>query len=96
MLWQGEGIPSLLVPMFLPYDYSFRPDHVSEEQAVAWAAETDVVCTDEFLLHPDPYPSRSAWSAAPCKAIEQRLQGISLAIPLILLNHFPLRQSLVK
>lgn len=96
VLWQGEGPLSLLVPMFLLYDYSFRPDHVSEEQAIAWAAETDVICADEFLLHPDPYPSRSAWCAARCQATEQRLQAISHAIPLILINHFPLRQSLVK
>ena len=27
------------------------------------AYETGVVCTDEFLLHPDPYPSRDAWCA---------------------------------
>jgi hypothetical protein len=85
-----------LVPLFLLYDYSFRPDHVVEEQAVAWAEETDVICADEFLLHADPYPSRSAWCVAQCQVTEQRLQNISPAIPLILINHFPLRRSLVK
>src|SRR5689334_24518215 len=49
------------------YDYSFRPDDVAAEDAVAWAAETDVVCTDEVLLHADPYPSRAAWCAARCR-----------------------------
>lgn len=95
ILWSGEGIPSLLVPLFLLYDYSFRPDHIAEEQAVNWAAETNVVCADEFLLHPDPYPSRSAWCAARCLAAEQRLQNVSPSVPLILINHFPLHPALV-
>lgn len=95
-LWQGEGAPAILVPMFLLYDYSFRPEHISEEQAVEWAAETDVVCTDEFLLHADPYLSRSAWCAARCRVTEQRLQNISSGLPLIFINHFPLCQSLVR
>lgn len=96
VLWQGEGTPSLLVPLFLLYDYSFRPDYISEERAVAWAAETDVVCTDEYLLHPDPYPSRSAWCAARCRETEQRLQSAPPGFPLIFINHFPLCQSLVR
>ncbi|HLZ61779.1 MAG TPA: metallophosphoesterase [Ktedonosporobacter sp.] len=95
-LWPGEGTPALLVPLFLLYDYSFRPDEIPEAQAVEWAAETDVVCTDEFLLHPDPYPSRSAWCRARCLLTEQRLRHLPQSVPLILINHFPLHQTLVK
>lgn len=96
VLWPGEGAPARLVPLFLLYDYSFRPEEISEEQAVDWAAETDVVCTDEFLLHPDPYPSRAAWCRARCLLTEQRLRQLPATTPLILINHFPLHQDLVR
>ena len=48
----------LIAPLFLLYDYSFRPDHVGADQVVPWAAGADSVCTDEYLLHPDPFPGR--------------------------------------
>lgn len=95
-LWTGEGGPALLAPLFVLYDYSFRPDTVAEEDAVAWAEETHVVCSDEYALHPDPYPSRSAWCRQRCLYSEQRLQVVPQGIPLILINHFPLRERLVR
>jgi len=95
--WPGEETPTLLVPLFLLYDYSFRPDTVPEEQAVAWAAETKVVCSDEYYLHPDPYASRAAWCAARCFYSEQRLrEEVPAGAQLVLINHFPLRESLVR
>jgi len=94
--WPGEGATHIIAPLFVLYDYSFRPPHVTLENAVNWAAESEVVCTDEFLLHPDPYPSRSAWCAARCAYTERRLQEVSNQAPLILINHFPLRQDLVR
>jgi 3',5'-cyclic AMP phosphodiesterase CpdA len=97
VLWPGEGGPFLLVPLFLLYDYSFRPATLSEEQALAWAEETGVVCVDEYLLHPDPYPSRSAWCRARCDYTVRRLQeAASTHARLILINHFPLRQDCVR
>jgi 3',5'-cyclic AMP phosphodiesterase CpdA len=95
-LWTGAGGPALLVPLFVLYDYSFRPDTVTEEDAVAWAEETHVVCSDEYSLHPDPYPSRSAWCHARYLYSEQRLREIPEGMPLILINHFPLRERLVR
>lgn len=95
-LWPGEGPACLLAPLFVLYDYSFRPEHVPEERAVEWAAETDVICADEVLLHPDPYPSRSAWCAARCAYTEQRLLEAASGASLVLINHFPLRQDLVQ
>jgi predicted phosphodiesterase len=95
-MWTGAGGPALLVPLFVLYDYSFRPDTIPEENAVAWAEETNVVCSDEYHLHPDPYPSRSAWCHARCRYSEQRLQEIPAGTPLILINHFPLRERLVR
>ena len=96
VIWPGEGTPALLVPLFLLYDYSFRPDNISQKQALAWAAETDVICTDEFLLHPDPYASRADWCLARCMATEKRLQAEITCGPVVFINHFPLRQALVR
>ena len=94
--WPGDGKPYVLAPLFTLYDYSFRPDHVPADQAIAWAAETNVVCTDESFLYPDPYPSREAWCWARCDYTEQRLQSLSPSTPTILINHFPLREDLVR
>ncbi len=90
--WPGEG-SYILAPLFLLYDYSFRPAAIPLEQAVSWAEETHTVFTDEYLLHPDPYASRIAWCQARCQLTEKRLaeatrQGSSF----ILINHFPLQE----
>jgi len=63
-LWPGEGPPTVIAPLMVLYDYTFRPDHIPVDAAVAWAAEAGVRCADERYLHPDPYESRSAWCAA--------------------------------
>jgi 3',5'-cyclic AMP phosphodiesterase CpdA len=96
ILWPGPGPACLLAPLFILYDYTFRPDHVSADSAIEWAVESGVLCTDEALLHPDPYPSRAAWCAARCAYTEKRLEAASLQAPLLLINHFPLRQDLVR
>jgi 3',5'-cyclic AMP phosphodiesterase CpdA len=95
VLWPGEGIQATLVPLFLLYDYSFRPDDVPLERALAWAEETNVMCVDEAVLFPDPYPSRAAWCHARCDATEQRLQELA-GKPVIFINHFPMHRSLVR
>jgi 3',5'-cyclic AMP phosphodiesterase CpdA len=94
-LWTGEGGERLLVPLFLLYDYSFRPDDVPAERALAWAAESNVMCVDERVLHPDPYPTREAWCAARCDEAELRLEKAvnEFDCPLVLINHFPLRRD---
>lgn len=94
--WSGEGEPCILAPLFTLYDYTFRPDNVPVEQAVTWAAETGVVCSDEYLLYSDPYPSRSDWCLARCNYTEQRLQEAQNGLPFVLINHFPLRRDLIR
>jgi len=96
VLWPGEEVPLLLAPLFLLYDYSFRPDDVPLEQVVSWAQEKKMACADEHLLHSDPYPSRSAWCAARCQLTEKRLEQVPIGTSLILINHFPLHESLVR
>ena len=40
--WPGDG-DTVIVPMFLLFDYTFRPDDVPRRRAVAWARERGVV-----------------------------------------------------
>lgn len=94
--WPGPGPTCIIAPLFILYDYSFRPDYVSLEHAVDWAAESGVVCNDEEVLHPSPYDSRAAWCAARCDYTETRLRRAAQRGPLVLINHFPLREDLVR
>ena len=93
VLWPGEP-RCILAPLFLLYDYTFRPDSVPVEQAIEWAAEDNLLCSDEVLLHPDPYLTKQDWCAARCALTEPRLIEAAERAPLILINHFPLRQDL--
>ncbi|MDM8521209.1 metallophosphoesterase [Anaerolineales bacterium HSG6] len=95
-IWPGEGGPCLLAPLFTLYDYTFRPDNIPVEKAVAWSAETDVICSDEELLHFDPYSSRGAWCAARCAYSETRLEQAQNGMPYVLIDHFPLRYDLIR
>jgi len=85
-----------IAPLFLLYDYSFRPRDVPLERALAWAAEDGIECADEMLLHPDPYPDRAAWCRARCEMTEQRLKTFRNDLPTVLINHFPLREDLAR
>lgn len=90
-VWTGPEGSVTIAPLFLLYDYTFLPPGVdTQEAALALADETGVVCTDERLLHPDPYPSRQAWCRVRVAYTEQRLDGRDPALPTVLVNHFPL------
>jgi len=93
-MWPGERC--VLVPMFLLYDYSFRPDNIAEADALDWARASGVECTDEHVLHPDPYPSRSDWCRARVAATRARLDALPADCATILINHFPLRRELAR
>ncbi|OAP65273.1 hypothetical protein AYL99_01245 [Fonsecaea erecta] len=94
--WEGEGGPCIICPMFTLYDYSFRPDDVSRADALEWAMEENIVATDEALLHPDPYESRDLWCQELVSKAEERLEATSRrGIPLVLVNHWPLRQDTI-
>ena len=87
---------TFVVPMFLLFDYSFRPATVPADQAVAWARESGVVCGDEILLDPHPWISRAAWCHARCAATEARLRELPHGARTILINHWPLRYDLAR
>ena len=90
-VWDGPGGPVRVVPLFLLYDYSFGSNvGATREEALRRAYEAGVVCVDEFLLDPHPYPSRQAWCAARVEESESRLAEVEPALPAVLVNHFPL------
>ena len=90
-VWDGPGGPVRIVPLFLLYDYSFRPDGAqTKAESLARAYQTGVVCTDERWLHPDPYPSAEEWCWARVEATQARLAALPPGPPAVLVNHFPL------
>ena len=93
--WPGEH-GTFLVPMFLLYDYSFHPPDVPPERAVPWARESGVLCTDERMLDPSPWPSRAAWCHARCELTIARLEALPPDCRTILINHWPLRYDLAR
>jgi 3',5'-cyclic AMP phosphodiesterase CpdA len=96
-VWDGAGGPLTIAPLFLLYDYSFgRNIAATKEQSLALAHRAGIVCSDEFLLHPDPYPSRDAWCHARVAYTEARLEGCEKDPPLVLAGHFPLIDAPTK
>ena len=94
-VWPGEGGPHLLAPLFVLYDYSFRPDAIPLNGAVAWAREQDVLCTDEVLLETTPFYGVGDWCEARVAESERRLDAAiaDSPLPTVLIAHFPLRQE---
>lgn len=91
------GLPdTVVVPMFLLFDYSFRPRSVAREEAVAWARASGVVSGDELMLASDPWPSRDAWCEARCEYTQARLDALPPGTRTILVNHWPLRYDLAR
>ncbi len=85
--------PVMIVPLFLLYDYSYRPRYVLRSEVVRWASEAGSVCSDELLLHADPFPDRDSWCAARCRDAAIRLADCPSDIPKVLVNHFPLEEG---
>jgi 3',5'-cyclic AMP phosphodiesterase CpdA len=88
-VWTGPGGPVRVVPAFLLYDYTFRDDD-SKQESLARAYQAGVVCTDEYLLHPDPYPTREDWCRARVAQTRARLEACDPDVPLVLAGHWPL------
>jgi 3',5'-cyclic AMP phosphodiesterase CpdA len=90
-VWEGPGGPVVVAPLFLLYDYSFLPQGcATKEEGLAYAQSTGIVCTDEYVLHPDPYPTREAWCRARVAETERRLAELPEDLPTVLVNHYPL------
>jgi hypothetical protein len=85
-----------IAPLFLLYDHSFVPDDIPVERALEWAHESGISCSDEMLLHSDPYTGVVEWCHARCNATEARLESCRDELPTVLINHFPLRRDLAR
>jgi 3',5'-cyclic AMP phosphodiesterase CpdA len=93
-VWQGAGGPVAVAPLFLLYDYSFRaPGARTTEESLRVAHEAGIVCSDEYFLHPDPYPSRDAWCRARVAETEKRLAELPPDRRTVLVNHFPMTRE---
>jgi 3',5'-cyclic AMP phosphodiesterase CpdA len=92
--WTGPSGPVVVAPLFVLYDYSWlAPGATTRAESLQLAYDAGVVCTDEMLLFPDPYPDRAAWCAARLAETEKRLAAINLATPTVLVSHWPLRRE---
>ncbi len=91
-----EGQAYVVAPLFLLYDYSFRPPEVPASEAVRWARADGVLCSDEFYLSPAPHRSRADWCAARCELTAARLGEVPARVRMVLVNHFPLRHDLIR
>ncbi len=90
-VWSGADGDITIAPLFAHYDYSFRRDQtLSIKQSLDQAYEAGVVCTDEFLLHNDPYDGAAAWCEQRVEYTEARLSALDPATSTLLVNHFPL------
>ncbi len=81
-----------LVPSFLLYDYSFRPEHVEQDRAVEWAMEADILCSDEALIACTRYPSVVEWCKARLDYTCSRLGQLPTESEVLIINHFPLTE----
>jgi 3',5'-cyclic AMP phosphodiesterase CpdA len=90
-VWHGAGGPVTVAPLFQLYDYSWlAPGTTTKKESLEYAYGTGVVCTDEMLLHPDPYPDRESWSAARVAESERRLAALAPDVRTVLVSHWPL------
>jgi 3',5'-cyclic AMP phosphodiesterase CpdA len=92
--WESNDGQSVIIALLcLLYDYTFLPDEApTREAAMALARRTGVICTDEFLLHSDPFPDIAAWCQDRVRKATQRLEASPAEDPLILVNHWPLHR----
>ncbi len=90
-VWEGDGGPAVVAPLFLLYDYSFgRNVGADKEESLRRAYDAGVVCVDEFLLDPHPYGSREEWCRARVQETEAKLEDCPPELSTVLANHFPL------
>lgn len=89
--WEGPDGPVTVAPLMVLYDYSYRmPGITTKEAALKLAYDKGVVCTDEMVLHPDPYNGIDEWCAARAEETERRLADRPGGLPTVLVNHYPL------
>lgn len=92
-VWQGAGGPVTVAPLFTLYDYTWRaPGTTTKAESLAYAHGTGIVCADESVLHPDPYPDRESWCAARIAYSRERLDAVPADARTVLVSHWPLHR----
>jgi 3',5'-cyclic AMP phosphodiesterase CpdA len=90
-VWPAPSGPITIVPLFQLYDHSWlAPGTSTKKESLEYAHRTGVVCTDEMLLYPDPYPDRESWCDARLKESERRLFALGPDVKTVLVSHWPL------
>jgi 3',5'-cyclic AMP phosphodiesterase CpdA len=90
-IWPGPTGPIAIVPLFQLYDHSWlAPGTRTKKESLAYAYRKGVVCSDELLLHPDPYPDRESWCDARLQQSELRLTALGPELKTALVSHWPL------
>jgi 3',5'-cyclic AMP phosphodiesterase CpdA len=88
-VWTAPDGSVAVAPLFLLYDYTFRiPGVRTKTESLKRAYDAGVICTDEALLHPDPWPDRESWCADRVATTERRLAAVEA--PTVLVSHWPL------
>lgn len=89
--WHGSGGPVVIAPLLVLYDYTFRaPGTRTREESLSRAHEAGIVCSDEYLLDPQPFASVDAWCAFRLRYTLARLSEHRNGPRMVLVNHFPL------
>ena len=93
--WPGDGPTRAIVPTFLLFDYSFRPDR-RDARATRWRGPRSPACDrpTKICSRPIRIATRDDWCAARVAATEARLAALPADVKLIVANHFPLRRDL--
>jgi hypothetical protein len=87
---------TFIVPMFLLFDYSFRPTDIEASRALPWARQAGVLSGDEWMIDPAPFRSIPEWCHARCESTVRRLDALPANSRTVLINHWPLRYDLAR
>lgn len=83
-VWESDEGPVTVAPVFVQYDYSFRPRDGADE----------IPLRDELRLPTDPYASMPEWCNARVANTEPRLaEAAATGNQLVLVNHYPTVQA---
>ena len=90
-VWPGPSGPVTIAPLFQLYDHSWlAPGTTTKKGSLEYAYRSGVVCADDAMLRPDPYPDRASWCDARVKESERRLTALGPDVKTVLVSHWPL------
>jgi len=95
-LYEGEGGPARVVPLFTLYDLTLRPPEVSLDGVRDWAREAGIRPVDDIRLRTDPHPDIVAWADVLRDRAAARLAALPDDLPTVVVTHFPLHPDLIR